>query len=77
MFTMLKLFKHTRQIQVLQKALLQTTRSQSKELKVVNQGAMGVGQRLVRGAAHVGGVVVVDQGDRIRDVLLPVYDALG
>jgi octanoyl-[GcvH]:protein N-octanoyltransferase len=38
---------------------------------------MGVGQRLVQHAAHVGGVVVVDGGDRIRDVLLPVYDALG
>ncbi len=38
---------------------------------------MGVGQRLVRGAAHVGGVVVVDEGERIRDVLIPVYRALG
>lgn len=38
---------------------------------------MGVGQRLVRGAAHVGGVVVVDEGDRIRDVLVPVYRSLG
>lgn len=38
---------------------------------------MGVGQRLVRGAAHIGGVVVVDDGYRIRDVLIPVYRALG
>jgi octanoyl-[GcvH]:protein N-octanoyltransferase len=38
---------------------------------------MGVGQRLVRRAAHVGGVVVVDDGRRIRDVLIPVYRALG
>lgn len=38
---------------------------------------MGVGQRLVRGAAHIGGVVVVDEGHRIRDVLIPVYRALG
>lgn len=38
---------------------------------------MGVGQRLVRGAAHVGGVVVVDGGRRIADVLVPVYAALG
>lgn len=38
---------------------------------------MGVGQRLVRGAAHIGGVVVVDDGRRIRDVLIPVYRALG
>lgn len=37
---------------------------------------MGVGQRLVRGAAHVGGVVVVDDGHRIRDVLIPTYRAL-
>ncbi len=38
---------------------------------------MGVGQRVVRGAAHVGGVVVVDEGHRIRDVLIPIYRALG
>jgi lipoate-protein ligase A len=38
---------------------------------------MGVGQRLIRGAAHVGGVLVVDDGERIRDVLIPVYRALG
>lgn len=38
---------------------------------------MGVGQRLVRRAAHIGGVVVVDDGDRIRNVLIPVYRALG
>ena len=37
---------------------------------------MGVGQRLVRGAAHLGGVIVVDDGERIRDVLIPVYRAL-
>lgn len=38
---------------------------------------MGVGQRLVRDAVHIGGVVVVDGADRIRDVLIPVYRALG
>ncbi len=38
---------------------------------------MGVGQRLVRGAAHVGGVVSVTDGRRIRDVLVPVYRELG
>ena len=38
---------------------------------------MGVGQRLVRGAAHVGGVIVVDGGRRIAEVLSPVYRALG
>jgi hypothetical protein len=37
---------------------------------------MGVGQRIVQGAAHVGGVVVVTGADRIRDVLIPVYRAL-
>ena len=38
---------------------------------------MGVGQRLIRGGAHVGGVVVVSGGAQIRDVLVPVYAALG
>ena len=37
---------------------------------------MGVGQRLIRGAAHVGGVVVVGDSGRVRDILIPVYDAL-
>ncbi|HHC07834.1 MAG TPA: lipoate--protein ligase family protein [Actinobacteria bacterium] len=37
---------------------------------------VGVGQRLVRGAAHVGGVVVVDGAEEIRDVLVDVYRAL-
>ena len=38
---------------------------------------MGVGQRLIAGAAHVGGVIVVDGGQRIADVLVPVYADLG
>ncbi len=38
---------------------------------------MGVGQRLTNAAAHVGGVVVVGQSQRVRDILVPVYDALG
>jgi len=38
---------------------------------------MGVGQRVVRGAAHVGGVVVVAGSARLRAVLGPVYGALG
>jgi octanoyl-[GcvH]:protein N-octanoyltransferase len=38
---------------------------------------MGVGQRVVGGAAHVGGVVVVDGSDLIRQALVPVYRALG
>src|SRR5919201_5946647 len=37
----------------------------------------GVGQRLIAGAAHLGGVVVVRDGARVRDVLVPVYGALG
>jgi hypothetical protein len=38
---------------------------------------MGVGQRLVKNAAHVGGVIVVRDAARVRDVLVPVYDAMG
>lgn len=38
---------------------------------------MGVGQRLVPSAAHVGGVVVVNGASRVKDVLLPVYGHLG
>jgi octanoyl-[GcvH]:protein N-octanoyltransferase len=38
---------------------------------------VGIGQRLVAGAAHRGAVVVVGGRDRIRDVLTPVYEALG
>jgi octanoyl-[GcvH]:protein N-octanoyltransferase len=38
---------------------------------------MGVGQRIVDGAAHVGGVIVVTGAARVREVLLPVYEALG
>ena len=38
---------------------------------------MGVGQRIISGAAHVGGVVVVSGGGLVADVLIPVYEALG
>jgi hypothetical protein len=38
---------------------------------------MGVGQRVVAGAAHVGGVAVVTGSAMVRDVLVPVYEALG
>ena len=38
---------------------------------------MGVGQRLVAGGAHIGGVVVVDGAERVREILVPVYAALG
>ncbi|MEA3501768.1 MAG: lipoate--protein ligase family protein [Actinomycetota bacterium] len=36
----------------------------------------GIGQRVIGKAAHVGGVLVVGDADRIRDVLVPVYEAL-
>jgi len=36
----------------------------------------GLGQRLARKAAHVGGVIVVGDSASVRDVLIPVYDAL-
>jgi hypothetical protein len=38
---------------------------------------MGVGQRLVAGAAHLGGVVVVDRADLVNRALTPVYACLG
>ena len=37
----------------------------------------GVGQRLIAGAAHLGGVLVVRDTAAVRDVLIPVYEALG
>jgi octanoyl-[GcvH]:protein N-octanoyltransferase len=37
----------------------------------------GFGQRLVKGGSHTGAVVVCTGADRVRDVLLPVYEALG
>lgn len=38
---------------------------------------MGVGQRVIRGGAHVGGVLTVAQTGTLREVLIPVYEALG
>jgi len=38
---------------------------------------VGVGQRLIRGAAHVGGVIVVHGSARVCAVLEPVYAAMG
>ncbi|MGI9611150.1 MAG: lipoate--protein ligase family protein [Acidimicrobiia bacterium] len=38
---------------------------------------VGVGQRVIAGAAHVGGVIVVNNSAAVRDVLVPVYNALG
>ena len=37
---------------------------------------MGVGQRVVRGAAHIGGVIVAGDSRRVKEVLGPVYEAL-
>jgi len=37
----------------------------------------GIGQRLTRSAAHIGGVIVVDGAGDVRNALVPVYDALG
>jgi octanoyl-[GcvH]:protein N-octanoyltransferase len=37
----------------------------------------GVGQRLIRGGAHLGAVVVAADADRVREPLVPVYSALG
>jgi octanoyl-[GcvH]:protein N-octanoyltransferase len=36
----------------------------------------GIGQRMIRGGAHLGGVVVASGGREIADVLRPVYGAL-
>lgn len=38
---------------------------------------MGVGQRLTRSAAQVGGMIVLEDPEAINDVLVPVYAALG
>ncbi|HEX2234210.1 MAG TPA: hypothetical protein VHG69_12700 [Thermoleophilaceae bacterium] len=37
----------------------------------------GFGQRLVKGGSHTGAVIVCTGAERVRDVLLPVYEALG
>jgi len=36
----------------------------------------GIGQRMIRGGAHMGGVVIASGGDEIARVLVPVYRAL-
>jgi len=38
---------------------------------------VGIGQRLIAGAAHRGAVIVVGDSARVRDPLIPVYEALG
>jgi octanoyl-[GcvH]:protein N-octanoyltransferase len=37
----------------------------------------GIGQRMIKGAAHVGFVIVVSGSELLREVLDPVHDALG
>jgi octanoyl-[GcvH]:protein N-octanoyltransferase len=37
----------------------------------------GIGQRVIAGGAHLGGVLVFRGAERIREVLVPVYEALG
>ena len=37
---------------------------------------MGVGQRLIPRASHIGGVLVIKDSDRVRNVLVPVYEHL-
>jgi lipoate-protein ligase A len=37
---------------------------------------MGVGQRVIRGGAHVGGVITVGRTELLREVLVPIYQAL-
>jgi lipoate-protein ligase A len=37
---------------------------------------VGIGQRLIKGAWHIGGVIVVSEAERVRDILVPVYEAL-
>lgn len=37
---------------------------------------MGVGQRVIRGGAHVGGVLTVRQSRPLREILVPIYEAL-
>ena len=44
---------------------------------IAGKKVMGVGQRLTRNAAHVGGVIVMDNSESINDVLIPVYKLLG
>ena len=38
---------------------------------------VGIGQRIVSGGAHLGVVIVVRDSALVRDVLIPVYEALG
>ena len=46
-------------------------------VQVGGRKVMGVGQRLVRSAAHVGGVLVAHSPELVNLPLVPVYEALG
>jgi hypothetical protein len=37
---------------------------------------MGVGQRVIKGAAHVGGVLTVAETPLLREILIPIYESL-
>ncbi len=46
-------------------------------MSVADRKVVGVGQRLTRHAAHIGGVVVVTDANLVNRVLIPVYAHLG
>lgn len=46
-------------------------------IHVDGKKVVGIGQRLINGAAHVGGVVVAGRSDRVNLALNEVYPALG
>jgi lipoate-protein ligase A len=46
-------------------------------IHVGGRKVMGVGQRLARRGAHLGGVIVVSDSRLVRSALIPVYSALG
>jgi len=48
----------------------------SYSVHIAYRKVMGVGQRLMRNAAHVGGVLVLSNSQIINDVLVPIYDLL-
>jgi lipoate-protein ligase A len=37
----------------------------------------GTAQRLIAGASHTGAVIVVANAERVREILVPIYEALG
>ncbi len=49
----------------------------TSSVHIAGRKVMGVGQRLIRNAAHVGGVIVISNSAVINEVLVPIYDLLG